>query len=201
MIKLTDTIKKLEQTAIGSFKFGHTPMQVEFFQTASQHGSDKWQYWQHILQLKSLHSSLCELKVSYDETLYEIQDAEAFWPFWSKKKRSRSLPRLRLKIAGFQRTIEEKAREVDYHLAVIERKYAHLKDIKEEDILKDEASYWTLRLGRQLGASHLSRLLGVSESELLAVFSLPLDQQRQVFDGMRQLLGTAAPILPKKEIV
>ena len=45
------------------------------------------------------------------------------------------------------------------------------------------------------------RLLGVSDGELLAVLSLPQEQQKQVFEGMRQLLGTATPLLPqtKKE--
>jgi len=38
----------------------------------------------------------------------------------------------------------------------------------------------------------------VSESELLAVLSLPPEQQRQVFDGMRQVLGLTLPMLPKE---
>lgn len=198
--RLTETIQKLEATTpIRSFKFGHTPMQIEYFQTASQQGDEKWEYWQHILQLKALYSTLCELRVTYDELLYEEKDAIRFWPPWTKEKRYRSLARISFKLDTIQRSIEEKTREVDYHLEVIEHRYSHLKQLKEEDILKDETSYWALRLGRQLGASHLSRLLGVSESELLAVLSLPSEQQRQVFDGMRQMLRATKPLLPQKK--
>jgi len=199
---LIDTINKLElMTPISSFKFGHTPLQIEFFQTANQQGNEKWEYWQHILQLRGLHTSLCEMKVSYDETVYEIDDAKSIWPFWTRKKRKRSIPRLQLKLNTIQRSIDEKTREVDCHLEVIERRYQHLKTLTEEEIIKDENAYWARRLGRQLGASHLSRLLGVSDGELLAVLSLPPDQQKQVFEGMRQLLGSATPLLPqtKKE--
>lgn len=181
------------------FKFGHTPMQIEYFQTSSQQGNEKWEYWQHILQLKSLHSALSELQISYDEIEYEIEDAESFWPFWNRRKRARNIPKLKFKRASILRSIKEKSREAEYHLEVIERKYSHLKDISEEEILKDEASYWTLRLGRQLGASHLGRVLGVSESELLAVLSLPHEEQRKIFEGMKHLLTMAMPLLPTKE--
>lgn len=197
--RLTTTIQKLETaTPINGFKFGHTPMQIEYFQTANQQGDEKWEYWQHILQLKSLHSSLCELKVTYDEVQYDIQDAVRFWPPWSRTKRMRSVARLQFKLTTIKRSIEEKTREVDYHLEIIENKYQKLKQLKEEDILRDEASYWSIRLGRQLGASHLGRILGVSESELLAVLSLPSEQQRQVFKSMRQMLRATNPLLPQK---
>jgi hypothetical protein len=200
--RLTDTIQKLElMTPISSFKFGHTPLQIEFFQTANQQGNEKWEYWQHILQLRALHTTLCELKIAHDDAVYEQEDANSLWPLWTRKKRRRSIPRIQLKLNTIQRSIDEKTREVDYHLEVIERRYKHLKALTEDDILSDETSYWATRLGRQLGASHLGRILGVSESELLAVLSLPLEQQRQVFEGMRQLLGAATPLLPlnKKE--
>lgn len=199
---LDATVKKLElMGAISSFKFGHTPLQIEYFQTANQQGNEKWEYWQHILQLRALHTTLCELKISYDEAVYEIEDAKSLWPIWSLKKRRRSIPRIQLKLNTIKRSIDEKTREVDFHLEVVDRRYGHLKDLTEEDIFKDETSYWATRLGRQLGASHLGRVLGVSEGELLAVLSLPHEQQRQIFDGMRQLLGAAAPLLPtnKKE--
>jgi len=195
---LTDTIKKLElMTPINSFKFGHTPLQIEFFQTSNQQGNEKWEYLQHILQLRSLHTTLCELKIAYDETTYELEDADSFWPIWTRKKRNRSIPRFRLKLTTIQKSIAEKTREVDYHLEIIDRRYKHLKALSEDDIISDETSYWASRLGRQLGASHLGKVLGVSESELLAVLSLPQEQQRQVFEGMRQLLGNTTALLPQ----
>lgn len=200
--KLIETINKLElMTPISSFKFGHTPMQIEYFQTSNQQGNEKWEYWQHILQLRALHTSLCEMKVSYDETVYEMEDAQNLWPLWTRKKRKRTIPRLQLKLNTLQRSIDEKTKEVDCHLEVIERRYLHLKTLTEDEIINDEEAYWARRLGRQLGASHLGRILGVSDGELLAVLSLPPEQQKQVFEGMRQLLGTATPLLPqtKKE--
>jgi len=197
---IDDLIARLEdETPILEFKFGHTPIQIEYFQISNQQGNDKWEYWQHILQLKALHNTLCELKLSYDETMYELDDANHFWPFWTKKQRQRTIPRLEFKLTNIQKSITEKSRETEYHLEVINRKYQHLKNITEDEIFKDESNYWTQRLGKQLGTSHLSRLLGVSEGELLAVLALPHDQQRQVFDGMRQLLGMTMPMLPQKK--
>jgi hypothetical protein len=195
---ISDTLKKLEHLT-DSFKFGHTPIQIEYFQTSNQQGNEKWEYWQHILQLRSLYTTLSDLTISYNETEYELEDAESLWPIWSIKKRQRTTPRIKFKLKGIIRSLEEKEREVIYHLDVIEKKYSHLKTLTEEEILKDEASYWTLRLGRQLGASHLGKLLGISDGELLAVLSLPKDKQLQVFEGMRQLLGMTIPMLPRKE--
>lgn len=198
--ELDELIEKLEfETPIQSFKFGHTPLQIEYFQTSSQQGNDRWEYWQHILQLKSLHSSLCDLQLSYNETLYEIEDAERFWPLWTFNKRKRCRPRLRFKLKTIQKSIDEKSREVEYHLEIIDRKYQHLKSITEDDILKEETSYWTQRLGKQLAVSHLGRILGVSEGELSAVLALPIEQQRQIFHGMRQLLSVTMPLLPHKQ--
>ena len=195
--RVNDILCKIHRIpAVFSFKFGHTPTQIEFFQTSNQRGDEKWEYWQHILQLKSLEGTLQELKVSYTEVQDEIDDALALWPFWSIKKRLRKIPRLRLQQYNLDKSIAEKTREVEFHLEVIEKKYTHLKTLKEEDILKDENEYWSRRLSRQLGASHLSRILGVSESELLAVLALPEEQQRQIFEGMRELLGTTTPLLP-----
>jgi hypothetical protein len=200
MQKLAETIRKLEDTtAIGSFKFGHTPLQVEFFQTASQQGNEKWEYWQHVLQMRALHATLCELKVSCDEALAEIQDAKRFWPPWSATRRKRRLPRLELRLSSMRRAIEEKSREAGFHMEVVDRRYGHLKHLTEDDILADEADYWVCRLGRQLGASQLGRVLGIPESEILAVLALPADQQKKVFEGMRLFLGAAAPMLPQKQ--
>jgi len=184
-------------TPLREFKFGHSPLQLEHFQISSQKGNDKWEYWQHILQLRALQGSLAEMKVLGDELDYEIIDAKRFWPPWSQNRRRRSLPRLNLKKEQLRRSIAEKSQEALRHLEIIERRYPHLKDIKEEEILKDEASYWTMRLGRQLGAAHLGRLLGIPEGEVLAVLALPLEQQRQVFESMKLLIGASTNLLPK----
>jgi hypothetical protein len=195
---LREIIKKLEtDTPIQDFKFGHTPLQIEFFQTSNQHGDEKWEYWQHILQLKTLHSTLKELEVSRDEFLGELEDANAVWPLWSRKKRLRKVPRIKLQLSNIEKSIAEKTREVNFHLEIIERKYKHLSTLTEDEIVKDDAAYWTRRLGRQLSASHLSRVLGISDGELLAVLALPLEQQQQIFSSMKQLLNKTTALLPK----
>lgn len=188
--------KLTEFTPLNEFKFGHSPIQLEYFQTAQQRGNEKWEYWQHVLQLRSVQQSLEELKVSKDDLEYEILDALKFWPPWNLSKRKRSLPRLNLKKKYLQRSLDEKALEATRHLALINDKYAHLKELTEDDILKEEPDYWAMRLGRQLGAAHLGRVLGVSDGELLAVLSLPQEQQRQVFDSMKLLIGKSANLLP-----
>jgi len=195
-MSLNATLDRLENfSALKDFKFGHTPLQLEYFQTSSQRGNEKWEYWQHVLQLRALHSTLEDLQVTANEVEFEIQDALSFWPFWTKERRRRKLPRLKLKKEQIQRSLDEKALEADRHLGIIEKRYAHLKDIKEDEILKDETSYWTLRLGRQLGAAHLGRVLGIPEGDLLAVLALPHEQQRQVFDSMKLIINASTSVL------
>jgi hypothetical protein len=184
-------LKLEQQTPIDEFVFGHTQTQIEYFQTSSQSGNEKWEYWQHILQLRSLHTTVREQRVALDELNYELEDALSWWPIWSRKKRRRALPRLGIKKDAIKRVIKEKANEIKCHLDVIDRKYSHLKELKEEDILKEESAYWSMRLGRQLGASRLSRVLGISESEVLAVLALPKDQQQKVFGSMTEFLNTS----------
>jgi hypothetical protein len=200
LLDVDEVLSQVEQTTpVGEFVFGHTQTQIEYFQTSSQHGNEKWEYWQHILQLRTLHSTVREQRVSFDELIFEIEDASSWWPFWNQAKRKRGLPRLLLKKDSIQKTINEKLNEIKCHLEVIDRKYSHLKDLKEKDILSDESGYWTKRLGRQLGASRISRLLGISEGEVLAVLALPTEQRQQVFREMGDLLSTSIPMLANKE--
>ena len=186
---LKDTLRTLEQFApIHDFKFGHSPLQIEYFQTAKQHGSESWEYYQHILQLKALNTILREMEVEMFELGCKIRDANKAWPFWSLKRRRELLPRLFLKEESILRTIAEKEREVNYHIEIIERRYSQFKDCSEEEIFKSEKEYWATRIGRQLATSHLSRLLQVSEGELAALMSLPVDQQKEILSGLKESL-------------
>lgn len=186
---LSDTLEKLEKFApVQNFKFGHSPLQIEFFQTAKQQGSEAWEYYQHILQLKGLNMALKEMQVELFELACQIRDANKFWPIWSFKKRQELLPRLFLKEESILRTIAEKEREVNYHIAIIERRYSQFKNCSEEEIFESEKEYWTTRIGRQLATSHLSRLLQVSEGELAALMSLPVDQQKEILSGLKTSL-------------
>ena len=191
-------LEKLEAFApIHNFKFGHTRTQIEFFMTSSQQGSEKFCYWQHVLQLRALYLSLLEL---YSQLL----DADVGGRKWWKLESSASFVR-RKKKAGIKGkqillSIEEKKQEAEHHLDVLRTKYAHLDGITEEDILKEDATYWAMRLGKQLAVSRLSRVLGINEGEMSAVLSLPKEQQAQVLNAMHEVLNGAAPLLqPKTE--
>lgn len=92
------------------FKFGHSPLQLEYFQVSNQMGNEKWEYWQHLVQLRALQSSIEEMEISREETLQEIKEAKAFWTPWTRVKRLRKLPRLNLKIKSLERTLAENAR-------------------------------------------------------------------------------------------
>ena len=200
LLKVDQLLEEVERTTpINEFVFGHTQTQIEYFQTSSQQGNEKWEYWQHILQLRTLHSTVREQRVSLDELAFEIEDTSSWWPFWNRARRKRGLPRLLLKKDSIQKTINEKLNEIKCHLEVIDRKYSHLRKLKEEDILTDESDYWAKRLGRQLGASRLSRSLGISEGEVLAVLALPAEQQQQVVREMKELLSASVPMLTNKE--
>jgi len=183
---LSDTLKKLENFApVNDFKFGHSPLQIEYFQTAKQQGSEPWEYYQHILQLKALNMALKEMEVEIFEIDCQIRDAKKFWPFWSLKKRKELLPRLFLREESILRVIREKEREVGYHLEIIERRFSQFKEYSEEEIFKSEKEYWITRIKRQLATSHLSRLLAVSEGELSALMSLPVDFQKEILDSLK----------------
>jgi hypothetical protein len=176
---------------INEFMFGHTRTQIEYFQTSNQNGDPKWEYWQHVLQLRSLYVGVKEQKLTISEIDDDLADAVSWWPFWSRKKRKRKVARLQFNKETALRILREKTNEIQNHLDVIDKKYSEFKDLPEAEILKDEQQYWTRRLGRQLGASRLSRLLGLSESEVLAVLALPKQQQQKVFQSMQVVLNDA----------
>ena len=190
--------KLLERVdALPKFKFGHTQTQIEYFQTASQSGDRRFEYWQHLLQLKSLRQSIMEIQVSLDETSFEMDDASSWWPVWNRARRRRCLPRLKLKRDTLAGSLQEKTGEMERHLEIIDRKYSDLTQWTEDQILDGESDYWSKRLGRQLGASRLGTLLGISESEILAVMALPEENRQRVFGEMQEILASSR-LLPEK---
>ncbi len=195
---LVHTINNLTMsTPILDFKFGHTKLQIEHFQIVNQKGNAYWEYWQHLLQLKALYATLRELLISYDETTADINDCLRLWPICSYRKRKRKYPRLEFKLECTTNSILEKSREVSFHLDVINKNYAHLLSLTEDDILNTEIDYWSLRLSRQLSAGVLSRQLNIPESEILVILSLPLDQQKHIFSSMQSILNTTVPLITK----
>ncbi len=191
-------LERIEATSALSFAFGHTPVQMEYFQTINQSGQEKWEYWQHVLQLKALYNALKESEIAYNEVAAELAEAKAFWPIWNRKKRRQRVPRLVFKLDNLLSTQKEKGKEADYHLHLIDTKYSHLKDLTEDDIIKEDVDYWTHRLGRQLGAAYMSRVLGISEGEVLSLLSLPSAYQKEVLTSMQHVLGKAKCLLPER---
>jgi hypothetical protein len=171
---------------LNEFRFGHTPLQVEYFKTMNQQGCPAFVYWQHVLQLKGLRDSIQELQLEQNEIFGEVEDAKGFWPCWNKRQRRRKLPRLQFRLERLTESIEQKEREAGYTLKVIKEKFSEFLDWSEEDIFECEKEYWTIRLGKQLVCSSLARHLGVSEGSLEAVMSLPDPQQQEILQVLGQ---------------
>ena len=182
------------------FVFGHTPVQVEHFRTQQQRGDLRFEYWQHLVQLRALRTALHEGQLDEQDLLDEIADAGRAWPWWTSARRARRLPRLRHRLERLRDVQRERESEARLHLDCIERRYGDLTTLTEAEILAGEPQYWAVRLGRQLATSHLSRVLGVGEGELAAVMALPVDQQTaalaqmaQILEGSKKLLKLPSP--------
>ena len=178
------------------FTFGHTPVQVEHFRTQQQRGDPRFEYWQHLVQLRALRAALRESQLDQQDLEAEIAAADHWWPVWNRRARRRRLPRLHHRHDQLLVNRRERESEARLHLDCIERRYRHLTGSTEAEILAGEPHYWAVRLGRQLAASHLARTLGVGEGEIAAVMALPVADQRAALLQMAQLLDGAKPLLP-----
>lgn len=167
---------------IHEFTFGHTPFQVRYFKTTSQKGCREFEYWQQVLQLKTLDQSLREAEVEREEICGEIDDAQSWWPFWNRKQRRRKLARLYLRLSQVGRRIFDQEAEAARHIQVIESDYADLTGLTEAEIFAKEPEYWTQRLSRQVALGTMGAKLGISSGDLTAIAALPEDVQVRVFD-------------------
>lgn len=175
-----DIIEKLENfKPIKDYCFGHTPLQIEHFQTNSHKGSRKFEYWQHVLQLKGLYRAIKELDLDFEEAKNELVFRTKWWAFWRSRKK---VPRLTWKVELLGQTLKEKSTEADRHLKIIDEKYFDLKTISEEDILKEEENYWITRLSRQMAFANLANKFHLPVGDITAVMGLPNDLQQSIFD-------------------
>lgn len=197
MLDVDQILKNIDEyKPIQTFTFGHTPLQISHFKTAQQRGHEAFEFWHQVLQLRALRDSLEELDLQKDELEYEILICGKVWPFWSFSKRRRKIPRLEFQLKKVKRSILEKSREAKAHYEILKRDYAHLENMREEDILSQDKEYWTHRLGKQLAQSRLSRVLGVGEGELSAVLALPKEEQMTILKAMNGSLESST-FLPK----
>ena len=184
-----------EFTPIKEFSFGHTPFQIEYFQTVSQAGNRNFEYWQHVLQLKNLHKSIAELSFDINDCEGQIEEATHWWPVWTAAKRKRSIPRLEWVKAQKKEALMQKYREAELTLNLLETKYKDLMLLKEDELLNDEQSFWAHRLSRQMTATNLSNKLGVTSGDLMSVLALPRDQQLRVLQEMNTMLNNQNGLL------
>lgn len=176
-----DLLTKLSSfKPLQEFRFGHSPLQIEYFKTLQQNGSIVFTYWQHVLQLKGLYNSIQELQLDLKDVEDDLADANHFFPFWSLGKRKRKIPRLQFKKKAIEEAIEQKTREANVTYSIIQEKFSDCLDLTEDEIFSQEKEYWTIRLGKQLVCSQLARKLGIPEGNLEAILALPEAQQQEL---------------------
>jgi hypothetical protein len=201
MLDIDDLIAKLDQyKPLQTYAFGHTPVQITHFKTMQQNGSELFEYWHHVLQLRTLRDSLEEMELQRDDIQHEITVCEKIWPFWNFSERQRKIPRLIFQLRKINRTLVEKAREAKTHYDILKTQYSKFEDLREEEILEQDKEYWAHRLGKQLATSRMSRALGVGEGELAAVLSLPKEEQQKILQSMAHSIEDSM-LLPSNKSV
>jgi len=178
-----DIINELDNfNPIKEFKFGHTPLQIEFFQTNTHKGSRKFEYWQHVLQLKSLRKIIKETEFDIEDAKRELKKANKFLPFFTRSERKLLIPRLSWKVELLNQQLQEKITEAKRHLDIIKKHYADLKDITEDEIFEDEQNYWVTRLTRQITFAHLANKFQLPLGDITAIMSLPNNLQIEILN-------------------
>ena len=81
---------------LGSLPLGHTPFQIEYFKTSQQRGSPKFEYRQHLIQIKALVRSIEHLELDIQQTELEIEELKSFWVKFRKNKANRIITLKRL---------------------------------------------------------------------------------------------------------
>lgn len=186
---------------IHSYHFGHTPFQVEHFQTSNQKGCPEFEYLQHVLQLKALYNALEEIAIELKEIQYSIKKNSSLWPPWGFQDRFIKVPRLRLREKALLNGRAQKEREAKAHLEIINNKFHHLVGTTEDQLWeRADKDYWTTRLSRQLLCSNLARILGVGEGVLEAVVALPESQQRDIIRAFKEKQGQLQASLQKPQL-
>lgn len=189
MTDIRDKLSKFEP--LRRFHFGHTPFQIEHFKTTSQKGDRRFEYWQHVLQLKSLDRGIKELLLDIADIEDQIADAKAWMPFWNRSRRKRQIPRLTHRLSTLTEGLEERKLEAVRTFEVLQRSFSDLFALTEEELFAGEGAYWVTRLTKQIQANALAMRYGITAGDVSAVMSLPEEEQAKVLASMlkRQELG------------
>lgn len=175
---------------------GHTPMQIEYFKTAPQRGNRKFEFLQHLIQMKALSSAVRELWFDVEEAQIDLESC-SWWKFWVRPSR-RALQRKRLghKLENLKRKLDDIQVELTGHLRVVLTKFGDLLELSEQEILRDEGEYWVHRLAGQLAHAKLALQHGLPAGEVAAVAALPSalrskiwEEAQKLFLGQKQLEG------------
>jgi hypothetical protein len=194
---MIDILSKLENfKPIKDYCFGHTPMQISCFQTTAQKGSRKFEYWQHVLQLKGLYRTIKESELDLADIKRELLFWSNKWAFWRSRVK---IPRLIWKVELVEQTIKEKSKEAERHLSIINEFYFDLITSTEDDILKEEADYWVSRLSRQMAFSNLAQKFHIPVGDMTAVMSLPDGVREAVFEKASDYIKNPAFLTSLKD--
>lgn len=197
-------LARAELLPIDDFKFGHTQTQIESFKVQAQSGCREFEYWQQVLQIRSLRDSIVETQLDVEDTKAEEAKAAHWFPFWNRSTRTSLLPRIRWRLSKQKRSLAEKSSELERHLNVVDSKYEDLKCLTEEQILSKEQQYWAMRLAKQMASQHIATKWLVNAGDMSAVLSLPVEVREQVLSDVLQLIAKpelllkaqAEPVVP-----
>lgn len=183
-------VKKIEGELplLEKLHLGHTPFQIQYFKTTQQRGSKKFEYWQHLIQIKSLAKTVEDLNFDLEEALLEKKELNRWW-----KKSSRNtlkLKRLEAKVRDLQRSLDDKELECQRHVTLVKTDFSDMLHLTENEILKDEEQYWIQRLSRQLAFNRLAMEKGLSSGDVQAVASLPPETTQKILIEAQNLLNT-----------
>jgi len=187
---------------LSSLHLGHTPFQIEFFKTTQQRGCRKFEYWQHLIQIKSLARALEDNLFDLEETKLDLDQMKSWWKL-STARRKLKIRRVEAKIRDLAKSKADRDLECQRHVEIIKRDYSDLLSMSENEILKDEEQYWVNRLSRQLAFNRFAAEKGLSPGDVQAVASLPPQTTQKILQEAHSLLATgvlwSVPELKKLE--
>lgn len=174
---MADIISQMEAEIplLRDMRSGHTPIQIEFFKTAQQKGSRKFEFYQHLVQMKALAHTVRTLWLDIEEAEICVAETRSLWNmlFCSPARRHLKRKRLELKLSDLRQSLADAELELSRHLKVVITTFGDLLKSSESDILDAEAEYWVHRLARQLAYARIAAEKGVPAGEVAAIAALP----------------------------
>ena len=185
-----DILSQLEETIplLSEMHLGHTPFQIEFFKTAQQKGSRKFEYWNHLVQMKSLEHSIRSLWLDIEEI--EISMNCLWRRLFGGARGKLKNKRLDFQLTGLKISLAEKELEISRHLKIVLRDFGDLLGASEKDIMDADEEYWVHRLSRQLAYHKIAVTLGLPVGEVASISVLPEHLAIQVLEEAKKLMSS-----------